>query len=368
MRSAKAFGFAALLTVAAACGSTSPATSTSSSSSAGGGGSTATSTSSSSGGHGGGTSTTSTGAGAGPSGGTEYAPYFYTWGWGDSSYPFTSLVDMKQKSGPGGITLAFVLSDGGCSPTQDIQQNLDDVKAYQQAGGKVKASFGGADGTYLENACPDADSLAQAIGSFVDQTGITDLDFDVEQDPAETAQVNAMRAQAFKKLQDQKGIKVSFTLGAVPTDPNGMPGGLMQEGLDVVQAAVEAGVKVSHVNLMVMDYGAWYSDGKAMGDLAVSALTDAKAQLQGIISGLSDADAWAMLGATPMIGQNDEQSEVFSLTDAQTLADFAKSNQIGLVAFWAINRDQPGTGDLGLYSEAETKVFAFHEILSTVAK
>jgi chitinase len=350
-------------------------TTTSSTTSGSGGSTTSTtsSTTSGSGGAGGGTGGGGTGGGGGGTGGgtssgTEYAPYFYTWGWGNSAYPFTSLADLKNKSGLSGVTLAFVLSNGGCAPTQDIQQHMSDVNAYRQSGGKLKASFGGADGTYLENACGDAGSLAQAIGSFVSQTGITDLDFDVEQGGAMTADVNARRAQALKMVQDQKGIKVAFTLAAFPRDKWNTPGGVTAPSLEVIKAAVQAGVTISHVNLMTMDYGGYYSNGKAMGDLAISALTDAKAQLQSVIPNLGDAAAWKMLGATPMIGQNDVSSEVFTLADAQNLAAFAKQKKLGLVAFWAINRDQPGSGSLGLYSGVNGGNFDFHKIFVTVTQ
>lgn len=43
------------------------------------------------------------------------------------------------------------------------------------------ASFGGATGRYLENGCATTASLTAAIEAFVDDTGLTDLDFDVEQ-------------------------------------------------------------------------------------------------------------------------------------------------------------------------------------------
>lgn len=45
------------------------------------------------------------------SSGTEFAPYFYTWGWGNTAYSFTSLVDLKSQTGLLSVTLAFVLSD-----------------------------------------------------------------------------------------------------------------------------------------------------------------------------------------------------------------------------------------------------------------
>ena len=58
----------------------------------------------------------------------------------------------------------------------------------------------------------------------------------------------------------------------------------------------------------------------------------------------------------------------FTLEDASALAAFAKQNELGLVAFWAINRDQPGSGNLGLYSQAQDTVFAFHDALKGVSQ
>ena len=295
----------------------------------------------------------------------EYAPYFYTWGWGNTAYPFTSLVDMKNKGGPSSATLAFVLSNGGCAGTTDIQSHQSDVNAYVSAGGKVKASFGGANGTYLENACTSSTALSNAIVNFVNATGIKDLDFDVEQGGAMTADINTRRGQALASVQSRTGAKVSFTLSAAPRDKWNTPGGVSAAGVDVLKAAVAAGVKISKVNLMTMDYGSYYSSGKKMGDLAVSALTDANTQLRSIISGLSEANAWKMLGATPMIGKNDVQGETFSLDDATILANFARSKSLGLLAFWAINRDQAcKTADNALCSGAQSSTFAFHKIFN----
>ena len=315
---------------------------------------------------GGGVDTGSGGAGAGSTGPshTEYAPYFYTWGWGNTAYPFTGLADLKAKSGVGAVTLAFVLGNGGCKATRDIQDHLADVKAFVASGGHVKASFGGADGTYLEASCADDASLAAAIEQFVDETGITDLDFDVEQGGVMDATTNARRGRALKKAQDAKGIQVAFTLAAFPRDKWGTPGGITAASVEVVKAAVSAGVHISHVNLMTMDYGGYYSTGYKMGDLAVSAVTDAALQLKAIIPGLTDAQAFAMLGATPMIGRNDVSSETFTLDDARILISFARDKKLGLVSFWAINRDQPGSS-LALSSVVNSRNFEFHEIFRT---
>jgi chitinase len=289
----------------------------------------------------------------------EYAPYFYTWGWGDSSYAFTSLVDLRKKAGTKAVTLAFVLGSGSCTTTRDIQNNISDVKAYVAGGGHVKASFGGQSGTYLENTCSSASAMQKALEAFVDETGITDLDFDVEQAGAETSAVNTLRAQALAAVQKSRGIKVAFTLPATPS-------GISSEVLPTLKAALAAGVTISHVNLMTMDYG---SGAGKMAAYATGGATGCASQLQGMIPGLTSAGAFAMVGITPMIGQNDVSSEVFGLADAQTVATFAKSKGVGLLSFWAIQRDKPCSGgvDLATCSNAQTSNYQYNAIFAGVA-
>ncbi len=285
----------------------------------------------------------------------DYAPYFPTWVWGSGGYAFTGLADLQTRSGLNEVTIAFVLSNGGCNTTQDIEQNMDDVKAFIAAGGHVKASFGGADGSYVESKCASASAFASAIENFVDATGITDLDFDVEQDPMETDAVNAMRGAALKSVQDSKGVKVAFTLPANPSPGGGLTG----EGESVVSHALSAGVTVSHVNFMTMDYGDDFG-GSPLAPVVTGTLTDGHAQIMKLVSGISSADAWGMVGVIPMIGKNDD-SEVFSLDDAKTVAAFVTTNHVGLASFWSIDRDQPGS-DYNNASTVESTAFAFNSI------
>jgi len=300
---------------------------------------------------------------------TEYAPYFYSWGWGNSAYPFTSLVDMQKKVGLNSATLAFVMARSGtCEVSRTIPNHLADIKAFRAAGGTVKASFGGASGTYLENACTTASGLESALAAFVDETDLRDLDFDVEQDPAMTATVNARRATALAAVQASRGVKIAFTLAVNPPDSSGKNGGLPSAGQAVLQSALAAGVVISHVNLMVMDYGSTLSSGRTMGSLAIGAIEATVKQLKTLMPTLTDAEGFAMIGATPMIGQNDVKTEVFGLADAKTLVDYAKSKQIGLVSFWAIQRDQPcnGTAGLDLCSMPGAPSYGFHSIFKGV--
>jgi chitinase len=176
-----------------------------------------------------------------------------------------------------------------------------------------------------------------------------------------TDAVNQMRGEALATVQTSRHIQVAFTLAANPS-----PGALTTEGLSVVSHAVAAGVTVSHVNLMTMDYGDSYG-GQALAPVAIGSLTDANAQLMSIVPGLTKSAAWQMLGVIPMIGKNDD-SEVFSLNDAKTLAAFAVQNQLGLVSFWSIDRDQvcPKGADYNSCSTVDTTSFEFDTLFQTV--
>lgn len=288
---------------------------------------------------------------------TEFAPYFFSWAWGNPSYAFSSLVDMKAKGGPSAVTLAFVLSGTGCNATTDIQAQRADLDAYVAAGGHIKASFGGATGTYLEYACASASALSAALAGFVDATGITDLDFDLEQHgQSSNPALNAMRAAALKQLQDTKHVRVSFTLPAAPS-------GLLQESIDILQAAVDAGVAISIINGMTMDYG----DGTDLSTTPIRSIDGIAQQVRKLYPSLDLDHAYQRVGATAMIGNNDDD-ETFTLDDARVLIAHARTHKLGLVSFWAIHRDQscpPGTS-IDLCSRVNAKTFDFSAIFAGV--
>ena len=89
---------------------------------------------------------------------------------------------------------------------------------------------------------------------------------------------------------------------------------------------------------MTMDYG---TSGTEMGTAANQALDATAGQLESIY-GISASAAYAMLGNTPMIGQNDTSGEIFTLADASTVESYAAQQGIALLSFWAEGRDNGG--------------------------
>ncbi|MFD9685291.1 cellulose binding domain-containing protein [Kitasatospora sp. NPDC059088] len=279
---------------------------------------------------------------AGTGGG--FAPYVDT-----SLYPPYDLVATAKATGVKRFTLAFVVSGGGCVPKWGGVSDLSadavaaQIGALRAIGGDVRVSFGGANGSELALACGSTADLAAAYRTVIDAYGVTRLDFDVEGGAIDDTAANTRRAQAVAQLQREAAAKgspldVSFTLPALPS-------GLTQDGVDLVAGAKAAGVAIGAVNIMAMDFG----DGVApnpqgrMGTYAIAAATATQAQVKSVL-GLDDAAAWRKVAVTPMIGVNDVASEVFTVADAEQLADFAAGKHLAWLAMWSGTRDKACAG------------------------
>ncbi len=268
-----------------------------------------------------------------------FAPYVDT-----SLAPAYDLAGTAQKTGVKNFTLAFVTSGGGCTPKWGGSGELGNdavarqIPALRKAGGDVRVSFGGANGSELGVACGSADELAAAYGKVIDQFELTKADFDIEGGALPDTAANTRRAQAITQLQKKHpGLDVSFTLPV-------MPEGLTQDGVNLVADAKKNGVKISAVNIMAMDYGPSYNGD--MGAYATQAATATQGQIKKAL-GLSDAAAWKAVAVTPMIGVNDVQNEVFKTDDATELVKFAQDKHLAWLSMWSGTRDKACPGGAG---------------------
>lgn len=281
------------------------------------------------GGNGGTTSGTTGGGGTPPPAGPIHtAPYVDLGAW-----PTPSLTAMASASGLKGFTLAFVTASNckamwfnAYDPRQAWAK--DQIDAVRAGGGDVKVSFGGASGIELAQACTSVTALYNEYAAVVDAYGLNYVDFDIEGSAvAEPASI-ALRSQALAKLQQtHPNLRISLTLPVLPE-------GLTSDGLNVVTSAKNAGVNLDLVNLMAMDY----YRAVDYGDAAIQAATGTEAQLKALYPAKSDAQLWAMIGVTPMLGQNDD-GHVYDQADARQLVAFAQSKHLGLLSYWEETRD-----------------------------
>lgn len=187
----------------------------------------------------------------------------------------------------------------------------------------------------MANGCTNEASLLAAYKKVVDRFGSDRIDFDIEGADIANSVSNQLRAKVVSQLQRDyaaqgKTIEVSLT---VPV----MPYGLDNNGLRTVKEFAAAGVNLASVNVMAMDYGTEWTD---MGTHAITAAQNTATQLKTIpkYSSLSNSALLSLVGITPMIGQNDVASEIFTIADTAKVARFVKDNGVGTLAWWELTR------------------------------
>jgi hypothetical protein len=268
-----------------------------------------------------------------------FAPYVDT-----TEYPPYNLVSTARQTGVKQFNLAFIVSGGGCTPewggTTAIGDNpvAAQIGALRAIGGDVRISFGGQAGDELALTCATAARLEAAYQQVISAYDVHEVDFDIEGAALANTAANALRDQALAALQQQDNLQISFT---VPVIPSGLDSGTVA----MLAGAVQAGVRISAVDIMTMDYGdgAAPDPGGMMGSYAIAAAIAADAQVASVL-GISDAAAWSRIAVTPMIGVNDITDEVFTLANARQLEAFAASKHLAWLSMWSATRDTGCSG------------------------
>ncbi len=262
------------------------------------------------------------------------------------------VSDMPEIASPSTVMLSFIVAAApdACEPSwgtfysmEGASTDLDldrRIARIRQSGAEVAVSFGGAINTELGGACTTSADLADAYGAVVDRYSLSTIDLDIEGVNLSDELAGKRRAEAVALLQADR--PADDTLGVWLTLPVA-PTGLTEEGITAVEQMLEAGVDLAGVNVMTMDYGVDLA-GKSMADASMDALTATHRQLSALYDKLDvelpQGGAWSVLGATPMIGQNDVEGEVFDLDDAADLNAFADDRGLERMSMWSLNRDR----------------------------
>jgi hypothetical protein len=269
-----------------------------------------------------------------------FAPYVDT-----TEYPPYNLVSTARQTGVKQFNLAFIVSGGGgCTPEWGETTAIGDnpvaaqIGALRAIGGDVRISFGGEAGDELALTCATAAQLEAAYQQVISAYDVHEVDFDIEGAALANTAANTLRDQALVALQQQDNLQISFT---VPVIPSGLDSGTVA----MLAGAVRAGVRISAVDIMTMDYGdgAAPDPGGMMGSYAIDAATAADAQVASAL-GISDGAAWSRIAVTPMIGVNDITDEVFTLANARQLEAFAASKHLAWLSMWSAARDTGCSG------------------------
>jgi len=264
------------------------------------------------------------------------------------TYAFEQLGANSHKD----VILSFIVSSPtkACTPTWGGAFTLDQasdsldldrrIARLKQQGGTIAVSFGGLKNKELASSCNDVASLKAAYSAVINRYQLDTIDLDIEQGNLSDSTAGERRAEAIAQLQSErraqgKNLAVWATLPVSPT-------GLSEEGTTAVSQLLDKKVDLAGVNAMTMDYGQ-SRNNMSMADASTAALPATQRQL-GVLyqragTYLNAATLWSKIGATPMIGQNDSEDEIFSLDDAAKLNQFARDKGVARMSMWSANRD-----------------------------
>jgi Glycosyl hydrolases family 18 len=284
------------------------------------------------------------------------APFLYTSPWTSFKFPPATVA-----SGVKFWTLCFIQADSKGQPSWNGYDSIYNpfyknfIGSIRAAGGDVIVSFGGAIAKEIAQTIYDDAALAAAYQRVIDTYKLRYIDIDIEGSAIHSARPSIDRRNRAMAIlmKNNPGLRISYTL------PCGT-GGLVGEGIYVIESAKKFNAGLYMINLMTMDY---YQRVQDMGRAAISAAMGTRKQL--VDRGMGNI----RIGITPMIGVNDSPGEVFGISDALNVAAWAKKTPyVGLLAFWEAARDTNVWGPLFSSSRIAQSKFQFHQIFKSAER
>ncbi|MFD6142301.1 ricin-type beta-trefoil lectin domain protein [Promicromonospora sp. NPDC060271] len=259
------------------------------------------------------------------------APYLYL-GWGNPP----SATSVMSQTGVRAFTMAFILSSGGCNAAWDGSRPLtggvdqQTINAIKAAGGQVQISFGGWSGNKLGPNCSTPAAYAGAVQQVINAHQPHVVDFDIENsDEFEnyTVQDRILQGLIIVK-QNNPNVKIAVTIGTGRSGPEGA-------GTRLINRAAQLGVPIDNYTIMPFNFGS-----SNIAQDTINAAEGLKNQLKAA-NGWTDAQAYAHMGISGMNGSSD-QGEITTAAAWTQIRDYARNNGLTRLAFWSVNRDQPG--------------------------
>ncbi len=253
---------------------------------------------------------------------------------------YTNLVDYYINPGVRNMMLGYVQQGAGLpnphaewagsTEIGDNQDIIDAISHYQNVGGNVSISFGGSKGTSewtLANA--SATNLASDIMRVADKFETKYIDFDIQGNDLTNVVAIAKLANACKQILE-KDPEIRFTL-TLPVSKIG----LSKDAIAVVTSFYAITKFNTIVNIMAKNYGGPVAD---MEEVAKQASNATAVQIA-LAYGITNAQAYKLLGVSPMIGYNDSAGEVMSLEQYFDLGTYLRNKHAFMYGQWYLNRD-----------------------------
>lgn len=280
-----------------------------------------------------------------------YSPYKHLAMWND---PASNVIT----AAPGGVTtpyiadgspfgrqpLTWAFASGECGEEQwggqPAQAVADaNVPAFAQAGIGYIISTGGQGAVFT---CATDDGMERFIRRY-ESPQLLGFDFDIEEHQT-PEQIASLAARIATAQRQRPHLRMSFTV-ATHAASDGSHHSLNPTAQAVLAAVRKAGIVGYALNLMVMDYGPAAKKacvvhrvkGKPRCDMGASALQAARNVH------VKYGVPYEQIELTAMIGVNDVVENVFTLRDAQTVAQGVRRLKLAGLHYWSLDRDTPCT-------------------------
>lgn len=289
---------------------------------------------------------------------TILAPYIFSWGLDcDESY---KIYNLKQVYNLGlkNIIIAFL--------TLDNKENLEIIKSWKteidaQSLKKLNIilSLGGANSKFPCLHQSDA-SQANKILSLLKYLNIHSLDFDIEGTVLNNHNAIIKWVNIIKNLTN---LDPNFKLDFQITLPVEFSNGLNSNAIFAINAFKNSNIKLNFINCMTMDFFTPL-DLPNWSDKHIEILKIVNLQLCKLFK---KSSMWEFIGVCPMIGINDDKT-FFTLNDWTKILCFCNVKKIGLVSFWAINRDQSGNDSIDSHSNCQQVDLQYTNLALSILK
>jgi hypothetical protein len=283
----------------------------------------------------------------------------------------TPIANSLTGAGGSTITLAFATGECGSENWGGVPGAAlasANVPLLTQAGVKYVISTGGAAGSFT---CGSDSGFETFVGRWA-SPDLIGVDFDIEAGQSQSV-IQDLVSRIAAAHGSHPGLRFSLTIATLANNNgassaqslgSGVQDSLNFYGDQVMQAAQGtfggSWPPYVTVNLMTMDYGS------ASSGVCVVSGGSCEMGQSAIQAAYNLHDHWGVpygaIELTPMIGGNDVSSEVFTLGDADTIAQFAASQGLAGIHFWSYDRDvdcPPGSSSATCNSYGQAGTLGF---------
>jgi len=259
-----------------------------------------------------------------------------------------TTVPVTQAMNAMNSTLTWAFATGECGTENWAGMSAStfasaNVPLFVNAGKRYIVSTGGAAGSFT---CGSDTGFTTFIERYK-SANLVGIDFDIESGQTQ-AQIDSLIQRVKNAQSKYPNLHFSFTLATLAQNNSSSPtavemctkapNSLGSVGTTVMQRIKALGLTNYFINLMTMDYGT----GTGVCVMNGGACDMGQSAIQ---AAMNLHNYWGVsyfnIELTPMVGTNDVASDVFSLSDADTMDHFVIWNGIRGVHYWSMDRD-PG--------------------------